>query len=351
MNYQIIKYFRFIPPEIAHYIFVKILQMEIIERKYFHENLKISLWGKTFSNPVGLAAGFDKNAESISGLFSLGFGFVEVGTITPLLQKGNPKPRVFRIPEYESVIQRLGFNNLGAKNALKNLKKCSKIKNNILGINIGKNSFTKDPLKDYLHLLETFGKYSDYIVLNISSPNTPGLRDLQKKENIKNFLENIKKKNNTQKPILIKISPDLLDSDLENICDLAKNTNFIDGIIVSNTTISRKMFGTKSIKNSWKIHEYGGMSGPPLFDLSNKILAKVYLETQGKVPIIGVGGVSSAQDAFEKIALGASLVQLYTALIYKGPNIVIEILEGLTKILKKKGFKNLKSAIGSKLKK
>ena len=351
MNYSLIKYFKFIPPELAHFFFLKLIGLEIIEKKYFNENLKISLWGKTFSNPVGLAAGFDKNAESISGLFSLGFGFVEVGTITPLMQKGNKKPRVFRLPEYEAVIQRLGFNNLGSKNALNNIKKYSKEKaNNILGINIGKNSETKDAELDYINLLKLFSKYSDYIVLNISSPNTPGLRELQKKQNIEDFLISIKKNNHDKVPVLLKISPDILDSDLQNICELVRTEDFIDGLIVSNTTISREMIKTKPIKDSWKIYEAGGLSGPPLLNLSNKILAKTYAATNGKIPIIGVGGVSSAKDAFEKIALGASLIQLYTALIYKGPNIVFEILTGLSKLLKEKGFKDLKSAIGHKVK-
>lgn len=340
----------FIPPELAHYLFIKLIQTEIIERKYFDDILNISLWGKKFPNPLGIAAGFDKNAESMSGLLCLGFGYVEVGTITPLEQKGNEKPRVFRIPEYETVIQRLGFNNLGSENALKKIKKFRMVNNNILGINIGKNADTKDPLKDYTCLLEKFSKFADYIVLNISSPNTPGLRDLEKKNNIESFLKNISKKNILRKPLLLKISPDLNDSDLDNICDIVNKKDWIQGIIVSNTTVRRDMLKKKPVSNSWKIHEKGGLSGPPLLKLSNNLLLKTYKKTKGKIPLIGVGGVSSPEDAFEKIALGASLIQLYTALIYKGPMIVFQILKGLSEILKREGFKNLNSAIGHKVK-
>ena len=341
----------FLNPELAHSLFINYLKFNRIKKKVDNKILNVELLGKKFSNPLGIAAGFDKNAESIKGILNLGFGFAEVGTVTLLPQLGNKKPRVFKIPEMQAVIQSLGFNNLGIDNFLKNLAKFKKNKiNGIVGVNIGKNKDSDDYLDDYLKLLKKCSELADYLVVNISSPNTPGLRDIQKKEKIYFFLKTLSANNVKNIPLLLKISPDISTNDLENICHISLTENFLNGLIVSNTTVSRHGLKKMCENNLWKKSEPGGLSGPPLFDLSNKILKKTYLLTRGKIPIIGVGGISSADDAFQKISLGASLIQIYTSLIYKGPNIIIEILDGLEKILKKNGFKNINSAVGCKVK-
>ena len=350
-----LKYFyklaQFIPPELSHKLFIYLLKLEVIKEEMDDEVLKVNLWNKDFKNPLGLAAGFDKNAEVISGSLNLGFGFVEVGTVTPKPQFGNRRPRVFRIPEYNSVIQRLGFNNMGIDVFLRNIERYrKKNKVGIIGSNIGKNKDSEDYIKDYSDLLKKCNKDSDYITINISSPNTPGLRDIQKKENVNNLLKKLCEENYEKTPILLKISPDISVSDLENICDIAVSKKWLDGLIISNTTISRDSLKHKPIRDSWKIYENGGLSGPPLLDKSNQILETTYKLTNGKIPIIGVGGISSAVDAFNKIALGASLLQIYTVLIYSGPMIVIKILKGLKELLLKNGFKNVQNAVGHKVK-
>ena len=350
MNQFFSKIVNFIPPEIAHFLFMQIMKTEIINNSYISPILNIDLWGKKFPNPIGLAAGFDKNAEAISGLNKLGFGFLELGTVTPLAQKGNKKPRIFRIPEYKAVIQRLGFNNNGVENFIKNIKVFKKQNNSIIGINVGKNSLTKNYLSDYSKLIKSCSNFSDYIVLNISSPNTPGLREIQKKENVELFLRQVNKINNQKKPIILKISPDISDEDLENICDISIKKKYLDGMIISNTTITREVIKTKPIKDTWKIYEQGGLSGKPLFEISNEILRKTFKKTKGKIPLIGVGGVFNAEDAYEKIAYGASLVQIYTSLVYEGPYVVSKILRGLKKLLENDGFKSIKEAVGHKVK-
>tara|TARA_B100000989_G_scaffold213567_1_gene162302 strand:+ start:290 stop:1345 length:1056 start_codon:yes stop_codon:yes gene_type:complete len=338
-------------PELSHSLFLNFLKLGLIKNKYENKNLNIKLWNKNFSNPLGLAAGFDKNAEVISETINLGFGFVEVGTVTLNKQIGNAKPRVFKIPEHEAVIQRLGFNNMGVNEFSKNINiSRKKSSNSIIGINIGKNKETIDYEHDYLNLLNKCKKLADYIVVNVSSPNTPGLRDIQKKDKLLSLLKILSKANQKSLPILVKISPDISNKSLEDICEIAINENLIDGLILTNTTISRDSLKNKQISNSWKISEVGGLSGPPLFKLSNEVLEKTYKFTGGKIPLIGVGGISSGKDAFEKISLGASLIQIYTCLIYKGPNIVYQILEELSFLLKKNGFKNINDAIGHKIK-
>ena len=283
----------------------------------------------------------------ISGLFDLGFGFLELGTVTPMPQLGNDKPRVFKIPEYEAVIQRLGFNNKGIEEFLRNLKNFDKKKNHILGINIGKNKNSEDNFSDYEFLYKVVKAHADYITVNISSPNTPGLRDLQKKENITKLISRIPSR---KKTTFIKISPDVNDKVLYDLCDIALESDKIDGLILTNTTISRKNLNSKPIKDSWKIDEAGGLSGPPLRNLSNQIIDKVYKKTKGKIIIIGVGGVSSGKDVFEKISLGCNLVQLYTSLIYQGPNLIFNILSELSFLLKKNNLKNIDSLVGANLK-
>ena len=348
MNYKLIsKLSKPLSPEVLHKLFLFSLRLRVFKKQAKFSNLQTKVFGKYFENPIGLAAGFDKNAEAISGLFDLGFGFLELGTVTPMPQKGNDKPRVFKIPEYEAVIQRLGFNNKGIEDFIRNLKNFDKKKKKILGINIGKNKNSEDDFSDYEFLYSTVEEYADYITINISSPNTPGLRDLQKKENITKLISILPPKT---KATFIKISPDVNDKELNDLCNIALESDKVDGLILTNTTITRQNLHSKPVKNSWKIDEVGGLSGPPLRNLSNQIIHKVYKKTKGKIVLIGVGGVSSGKDAFEKISLGCNLVQLYTSLIYQGPNLIFDILNELSYLLKKNNLKNVYQLVGTNLK-
>ena len=348
MNYKLIsKLSKPLSPEVLHKLFLFSLRLRVFKKQAKFSNLQTKVLGKYFENPIGLAAGFDKNAEAISGLFDLGFGFLELGTVTPMPQKGNDKPRVFKIPEYEAVIQRLGFNNKGIEDFIRNLKNFDKKKNQILGINIGKNKNSEDDFSDYEFLYSIVEGYADYITINISSPNTPGLRDLQKKENITKLISILPPKT---KATFIKISPDVNDKELNDLCNIALESDKVDGLILTNTTITRQNLHSKPVKNSWKIDEVGGLSGPPLRNLSNQIIHKVYKKTKGKIVLIGVGGVSSGKDAFEKISLGCNLVQLYTSLIYQGPNLIFNILTELSYLLKKNNLKNIGQLVGTNLK-
>ena len=303
---------------------------------------------KTIDNPLGIAAGFDKNAEVIESCFNMGFGFIEVGTVTPMPQLGNPKPRVFKIPEHQAIIQRLGFNNLGVENLINNLKKADFSGRGLIGVNIGRNKNSPDLINDYLNLYQIVEPYSDYITINISSPNTPNLRELENKEQIKRLiskLSKIKRKKNT----FIKLSPEISDDNLEYIYNISMKEEFLSGLILTNTTVTREMLYKKPVKDSWKIHEEGGLSGPPLKDLTNSVIKKAYDICQGKIKIIGVGGISSGKDAFEKISLGANVLQLYTSLVYKGPDIVNEILEDLSNKIKEKGLKSINNLVGKNI--
>ena len=341
------KFIDFLPPEFLHSLFIGFLKTQFYKKNDSFKNLKIKAFGNEFKNPLGLAAGFDKNAEVIQGALNLGFGFLELGTVTPMPQYGNQKPRVFKIPEIEAVIQRLGFNNRGVEEFLDKLKKAQKIKS-ILGVNIGKNKNSKDFISDYQLLYQKLEAYSDYITINISSPNTPGLRDIQEKGNIEKLINNlstIKKK----KPTFLKLSPDLSRKNLENICKLVLRNKFLNGLILTNTTIRRDDLYKKPVKNSWKLREEGGLSGAPLRAKTNKIIRSVYELTNGKITIIGVGGISSGRDAFEKISKGANLLQLYTSLIYHGPNVVTTILSDLSCSLKRKGIKNVSDLVGKNI--
>ncbi len=335
------------PPEFLHKLFLQALKLNLFKKKKKFENLNISVLGTKFDNPLGLAAGFDKNAEVINGSFNLSFGFVEVGTVTPMPQKGNTKPRVFKIPEFEAIIQRLGFNNAGIEVFLNNLKKTKKKEREILGINIGNNKNSKDPISDFKFLYSIVQPHSDYVTINISSPNTPGLRDLQKKHKLEKILSTLSKfkKKNT----FIKLSPDLSDKELNDICKLSLNSKFVDGLILTNTTISREKLESKPVRDFWKISEEGGLSGPPLKELSNEIIRKTYKLTKGKIVLIGVGGVSNGRDAFEKISCGCSLLQLYTSLVYRGPNVVVDILSELSNLLKQKGIKKVEDLVGKNI--
>ncbi len=343
-----IKILKFLPPELAHSITINTL-------KYFNFNfnniddpiLSQHLKGLDFPNPLGLAAGFDKNAEVIKSMFSLGFGYVEVGTITPLPQKGNPKPRIFRLEEDSAIINSLGFNNKGSKKIKKNISKIKKSfsTNRIIGVNIGKNKNSINSIDDYIYGIEELGNLASYITINISSPNTEGLRDLQLRGNIENLIKKIILKREeissiNKKPIFIKISPDLNDDQLRDIA-LISLANNIDGLILTNTTINR----SDNLLSKNKIIK-GGLSGKPLFKSSNNILRKMYNLTNGQILLIGVGGISNGSDCYEKIKSGASLLQLYTALTFSGPLLISKIKKELIDLIKTDGYKNISEVVG-----
>ena len=343
-----IKILKFLPPELAHSFSIKALKY--LNLKYDNINdpiLSQHILGLDFPNPIGLAAGFDKNAEVISSMFSLGFGFIEVGTITPLPQNGNPKPRVFRLEEDKGIINSLGFNNKGILKAKKNLIKfkSSSNKNRIVGVNLGINKNSTDSINDYLFGIESFCNLANYITINISSPNTVGLRDLQLRGKIENLIKQVVLKREkieslTKIPIFIKISPDLNDDQLRDIA-LISLANNIDGLIITNTTINRPNNLLSKNKNF-----KGGLSGKPLFQASNKILKKMYNLTNGQIILIGVGGISSGSDCYEKIKSGASLIQLYSALTFSGPSLISKIKKELVDLIKTDGYKNITDLIG-----
>jgi len=346
MMFSILRPFLFnIDPETAHDLAIKSLKFNPLPSKMFEvedeQMLKVQLLGKNFPNPIGLAAGFDKSAEAYNSLLRLGFGFVEVGTVTPLKQFGNPKPRIFRLKDDAALINRLGFNNDGIE-IIKNRIKLND-KKGIVGVNIGPNKETKDQKNDFCLGLKNFFDIADYITVNISSPNTEGLRDFHEQEKLKNLLlalNKIKKENKTDISLLLKVSPDIEDNHISEIVDVATN-NDIAAIILTNTTNGNRDNLRSEIKR-----EKGGLSGKPLQEISTNMIKKFYKQLNGKIPIIGVGGVDSGKSAYEKITAGASLLQLYTGFIYKGPSAAKDIKKGLIEILKAEGLNNIKEAIG-----
>ncbi len=326
-------------PEVIHYRATDFLQLvykiplvpSILKMIYgkTHPKLEREVFGLRFSNPVGLAAGFDKNALWVDEMAALGFGFVEIGTVTPKPQLGNEQPRLFRLKQDEALINRMGFNNEGSQKAAEQLRKRkSKI---IVGGNIGKNKITEniDAVYDYLKAFNDLYPYVDYFVVNVSSPNTPNLRDLQEKEPLTYLLKTLKRENGRKskpKPILLKIAPDLTNSQLDDIIEIV-NTVRIAGVIATNTTVSRD--GLTTDAQAVEAMGAGGLSGKPLKDRSTEVIRYLHQHSGGAFPIIGVGGISSAADALEKLQAGASLVQIYSAFVYEGPGIVKEICEGI----------------------
>ena len=292
------------------------------------KRLERELFGLTFPNPVGLAAGFDKDAKLYKELHNFGFGFIEIGTVTPKPQEGNPKKRLFRLKSDSAIINRMGFNNGGVEAAVARLKKNNSAKNSVLiGGNIGKNKLTpnEEAVNDYLICFESLFNYVDYFVVNVSSPNTPGLRELQDKEPLTKLLLELKKKNSEKsapKPILLKIAPDLTDDQLVDIISIVSETK-IEGVIATNTTISRDGLLSENKK------EMGGLSGKPLTSRSTEVIRFLSEKSGNAFPIIGVGGIHSAKEALEKIEAGASLVQLYTGFIYEGPALIKSINKAL----------------------
>ena len=334
-------------PEKAHTLAIKSLKFNLIPnllQDIENDSLfKTTLFNKELKNPIGMAAGFDKNAEVYNQLFKIGFGFVEVGTITPLSQYGNPKPRVFRLVEDEALINRLGFNNHGAQKVLDRIIRNSK--KGMLGINIGPNKDTQNRLEDYLLGLKSFYKVADYITVNISSPNTENLRNFHDQVRLDELLKEIKneKKNlNSKIPIVVKIAPDINDNEIEKISEVLIS-NEVEAVIISNTSNA-----TREKLIDIQKHQKGGLSGKPIEDKSNLLINKFYRYLKNKIKIIGVGGVDSGLSAYNKFLAGAHYVQLYTGMVYRGPNIVNTIKNDLGELLLKDGVKNFKEIVGNK---
>jgi dihydroorotate dehydrogenase len=336
-----------VDPEKAHTLAIKSLKFNLIPN-VFDENkndsiFQTKIFNKVLDNPIGMAAGFDKNAEVYNALFKLGFGFVEVGTITPLKQYGNPKPRVFRLVEDEALINRLGFNNHGAEIVKDRIKRNKKL--GLLGINIGPNKDTSDRLNDYLIGLKTFHEEADYITINISSPNTENLRNFHEGDKLQDLLKSIiteKKNLNSNIPIAVKVSPDISEDQVNQITEILLE-NEINVVIVSNTSDA-----TRDKLSNIQRHQKGGLSGKPIEEKSNILINKFYKLLKGKIKIIGVGGVDSGQAAYDKFIAGADFVQLYTGMVFKGPNIAGIIKKDLKELLIRDGVKNYTEIVGNK---
>ncbi|MDA8737887.1 quinone-dependent dihydroorotate dehydrogenase [Candidatus Pelagibacter bacterium] len=336
-----------VDPEKAHTLAIKSLKFNLIPN-VFDENkndsiFQTKIFNKVLDNPIGMAAGFDKNAEVYNALFKLGFGFVEVGTITPLKQYGNPKPRVFRLVEDEALINRLGFNNHGAEIVKDRIRRNKKL--GLLGINIGPNKDTSDRLNDYLIGLKTFHEEADYITINISSPNTENLRNFHEGDKLQDLLKSIiteKKNLNSNIPIAVKVSPDISEDQVNQITEILLE-NEINVVIVSNTSDA-----TRDKLSNIQRHQKGGLSGKPIEEKSNILINKFYKLLKGKIKIIGVGGVDSGQAAYDKFIAGADFVQLYTGMVFKGPNIAGIIKKDLKELLIRDGVKNYTEIVGNK---
>jgi len=329
-------------------------------RRVDDERLRVSALGREFANPIGLAAGFDKDAKAFAALLGVGFGFVEIGSVTPKAQKGNDKPRVFRLTEHGAVINRYGFNSEGHEEARTRLAayraaeksaaaEGKKPSLGLIGVNLGKNKSTPEDsaADDYVLGVETIGEFGDYIVVNVSSPNTPGLRNLQGPKHLSALLRKVLKARDSNAktakiPVLVKIAPDLTEAALKDIAHVVKSER-VDGVIVSNTTVARP----DAIKAHEHGNETGGLSGKPLMEPSTKVLHDLYALTGGKVTLIGSGGVASGEDAYQKIRAGASLVQLYTAFAYEGPALIPRIKRELVACLERDGFKSVQEAVGT----
>ncbi len=337
---------RCLGPETAHGLSIAALKGGLVPSSGSFEDpvLQQRLWGRDFANPIGLAAGFDKDAEVWAPMLAQGFGFVEIGTVTPRPQPGNPKPRLFRLGPDRAVINRLGFNSGGRDAVLRNLAS-SRPRPGPVGVNLGKNADSPDAAADYAAGAEAFAGIADYLVVNVSSPNTPGLRALQDRGQLPRLLDAVQgalaRAAPDPPPLLLKVAPDLTEDDKRDIAEVALEKS-LDGLIATNTTIERPA----ALKDPNRA-ETGGLSGRPLFEPSNRVLADFYRLTEGRLPLIGVGGVSSGADAYAKIRAGASLVQLYTALVFDGPGLVNRIKKELSGLLAKDGFTNVTEAVGA----
>jgi dihydroorotate dehydrogenase len=337
---------RLLPAERAHEITIRALKAGLAPARAPADDpaLATRLWHLDFPNPIGLAAGFDKNAEVPDAMLRWGMGFSEIGTVTPRPQAGNPQPRLFRLAEDRAVINRMGFNNEGL--GMVTARLTARPRRGIVGANLGKNRDAADATADYCRGVATLAPLADYLVINVSSPNTPGLRDLQRRSEVGALIHAVIEARDAVRldrppPILLKISPDLSAQEIDDIAQVALESK-IDGIIVSNTTVARP-----ATLRSPNAPEPGGLSGKPLFEPSTAVLAEVYRRTHGRVPLVGVGGVASGEDAYAKIRAGASLVQLYSALVYQGPALIARIKRDLLTCLKRDGFARVADAVGS----
>ncbi len=342
-------FLRALDPEHAHEVTLKALEAGLYPRQLESDDKRLEqkIWGLDFPNPVGIAAGFDKDARVWQAILGSGFGFAEVGTLTPRPQTGNPRPRVFRLTGDGAMINRLGFNNEGHARALARLSR--RKSSGIVGVNIGYNKDTGDRQGDYVAGLETFSPVADYLTVNISSPNTPGLRDLQAPGELDALLARLMEKRDAlvqagvpSRPITVKISPDIAEDDIAPICERLV-AHGVDGILVSNTTIDRS-----GLRGREHINETGGLSGAPLYAPSTRLLGKVYVLTQGQIPLIGVGGIDSGNAALGKIEAGASLIQLYTGLVYEGPGLVAGIKKALIAGVERAGVASIAGLVGKK---
>uniref|UniRef100_A0A7S3UDY9 Dihydroorotate dehydrogenase (quinone), mitochondrial n=1 Tax=Picocystis salinarum TaxID=88271 RepID=A0A7S3UDY9_9CHLO len=345
---------RLLDGETAHLLAVWAAKHRLLpkEMRPDPECLRTVLWGREFSNPIGLAAGFDKNGEAIDGLLDLGFGHVEVGSVTPKPQPGNPKPRVFRLVDQRAVINRYGFNSEGVEEVHGRLARRLSQRTNelgLVGINLGKNKTSEDAAADYVTGIKRLARFADYLVVNISSPNTPGLRALQGRKQLETLLKQVLHARNAMTwgirgppPLLIKIAPDLSEEDLEDVAAVATRLR-VDGLIVSNTTVARP----PEISSAKHGEETGGLSGKPLMESSTNVLHRMYELTNGRIPLVGCGGVSSGEDAYAKICAGASLVQLYTSFAFDGPALVPRIKRELVECLRRDGWSSVSEAVGS----
>tara|TARA_B100000686_G_scaffold315302_1_gene362142 strand:+ start:412 stop:1458 length:1047 start_codon:yes stop_codon:yes gene_type:complete len=343
-----LKLLRNLNPETSHQISILSLKhlSGFLEGTYKNEILNTSFGNLTFDNPIGIAAGYDKNGVVVDSLFKMGFGFVECGTVTPVAQYGNPKPRIFRFKEDRGIVNRLGFNNCGIDQFLRNFNQRDKHLG-VAGVNIGPNKDSKNFIDDYLKAYNSIYEYADYITLNVSSPNTKNLRDLQSTEDLSILtyeINSLRESKEIKKNIVLKVDPDNSEENYSKILNIAQK-NKIDGLIVSNTSISRP----ESLKSKHR-NQVGGLSGAPIKKLSNKVLRFISKETQGELMLIGVGGIESAQDIYEKIKIGASLVQIYSALTYNNVGFINEMNQELSACLINDGFSNIKEAVGIEIK-
>ncbi len=339
---------RWFDPEDAHRLAISGLRL-LPEQRVRTDNplLAVRAFGLNFPNPIGLAAGFDKNAEVPDELLRLGFGFVEIGTVTPKPQAGNPRPRLFRLEADEGIINRLGFNNDGGDAVLRRMAARAS-RGGIVGVNIGANKDAPDRAADYVRLIEQFAPVASYFTVNVSSPNTPGLRNLQQSAQLDTLLARVidarerVRKNAGESPVLLKIAPDLSLNELDDVVQIARSRR-VDGMIVSNTTLARPA----SLRATTRARQQGGLSGRPLFRLSTRMVAETYVRTEGAFPLIGVGGIDSGGAALMKIRAGASLIQLYSALIYKGLGLVDDIKTDLISVLRRTGRDSIDDIVGA----
>lgn len=342
-------FLRTLEPEQAHEMTLRAMETGLFSQSCGADDKRLGqdIWNLHFPNPVGIAAGFDKDARVPNAILASGFGFAEIGTVTPRPQSGNSRPRVFRLPEDGGMINRLGFNSSGHAATLDRLKR--RPRRGIVGVNIGANKDSEDRDADYVAGLEAFAGVADYFTVNISSPNTPGLRDLQAPKELDRLLARLMAKRDelaeagfVAKPVAVKLSPDISDNDIESICNRLV-AHGVDGILVSNTTLARD-----GLNNTSHAGEEGGLSGTPLFERSTRLLARVHQLTGGQIPLIGIGGIHSGETALAKIEAGASLIQLYTGLVYEGPGLIGRIKSALLDAVSRAGVSSIGALTGTK---